>query len=237
MSWSALAADPAWARHRELLDRWLLEPLCEDDGHSPEEIAQAEAALGAEFPAPLREWYALLGRRLTPGSGFMYLPLPLFEVQLRTDRGQTRLWICDCHQSVCDFSLPASARGVSSEVVCYSSDSVGTQRARWEPRDFFYWLLVQQVLMAELFERRFVQGARFGVVFATPDEAMDAEAMFEALDVVKADEGQVFLGDEDLLVGLPGVEPWYAAARTAEAWEWVEEWTENCEETRVRPLD
>jgi hypothetical protein len=50
-----------WAKVKEFIAEWF-EPLGEGDGYSEEEIAAAEASLGARFPEALREWYGFAGK-------------------------------------------------------------------------------------------------------------------------------------------------------------------------------
>ncbi|SEL81463.1 hypothetical protein [Streptacidiphilus jiangxiensis] len=53
----------AWDFARWFADTWMGRPLEPEDGHGEDELAAAEADLGFELPAALREGYALLGRR------------------------------------------------------------------------------------------------------------------------------------------------------------------------------
>ncbi|MFJ5220785.1 SMI1/KNR4 family protein [Streptomyces sp. NPDC088354] len=52
-----------WDFGRWFPDAWMGRPLRSEDGCSEDELAAAEADLGFELPAALREGYALLGRR------------------------------------------------------------------------------------------------------------------------------------------------------------------------------
>jgi hypothetical protein len=64
-----------FAPHRILISRWK-RPLVEGDGLAEEAIAAGETRLGVRFPAVLREWYRIAGKRddLTVSQVALWLP-------------------------------------------------------------------------------------------------------------------------------------------------------------------
>lgn len=59
-----LRASPRWRRLTGFVRKWYAQPLGDEDGNMSHEIVTAEKRLGFRLPRAVREWYAVVGRRL-----------------------------------------------------------------------------------------------------------------------------------------------------------------------------